>query len=194
MNSEKKFNISYLTLLRRFHDEQGFSLVELMIVIGIIGILTLVVVPSFSLLVPNYKLKAAARDLYSNFQKAKITAIKTNNDVVISFNVAANSYMIFIDDGGTTGTAGDDTQNGDEFILMNITFPDEVILDSANFSFGSTTPGFTPKGLPLRSRIGNVQLRNTNNRWYRITLSLAGGLRLQIGTDSNSDGVGDSWS
>jgi type IV fimbrial biogenesis protein FimT len=157
----------------------GFSLVELMVVIGILSIMAAIAVPNFISWLPDMRLKSAARDLYSNFQRAKIVAVKNNTNVVVSFNVGADRYVIFVDDGGTTGTANDDTQNGDEQILTNVTLPADVNLQGVNFSLASTTPGFTPAALPLKSRIGNVVLDNANGRLYKITLSIAGGLKLE---------------
>jgi type IV fimbrial biogenesis protein FimT len=160
--------------------DRGFTVTEIMIVLVIMGILMAIAIPNFSQWAANYRLKAAARDVYTNFQKARIEAIKTNSNVVVSFTVAAGSYEVFVDNGGTTGigTAGDDVRNGDEKILATVNMPADVILDSVNFSSGSTTPGFTSRGLPLSSRIGNVRLRNANNEWYQVNLSMAGGLTL----------------
>jgi len=160
-------------------NSHGFTTIELIVVIAIMGVLMAIAIPNFSQWTTNYRLKAAAREIYTNFQKARMEAIKTNSDVVVSFNVGAETYQVFVDNGGTTGTAGDDTQNGDERILTTVTMPASVVLDSVNFSLGSLTPGFTARGLPLKSRIGNVKLRNDNNESYQIKLSSAGGLKLE---------------
>ena len=51
----------------RFTDEQGFSLVELMVVIGIITLCVLVGIPAYNTTIrPTADLKAAARRLYSD--------------------------------------------------------------------------------------------------------------------------------
>jgi len=56
----------------------GFTLIELVVVIAVLGILTAVGVPNFLSWLPKYRLKTAARDLYSNMQLAKLSAIKNN--------------------------------------------------------------------------------------------------------------------
>lgn len=164
-----------------------------MVVIGIMAILMSVGIPAFSSWAQNYRLKAASRDIYSNFQRARLEAIKSNCNVVVAFNAAAGRYQVFIDNGGTTGTANDDTLNGDELIINTVSMPSQVTIAGVNFSGGSTTPGFTGRGLPISDRVGNVQLTNANGRWYKITLNFAGGLRLEVGKDTNGDGVADDW-
>jgi len=180
MRFTKKFNMKYFGQVTKLHrNSHGFTTIELIMVIAIMGVLMAIAIPNFSQWIANYRLKAATREIYSNFQKARIEAIKTNSNIVVSFNLGAGTYQVFVDNGGTTGTASDDTQNGDERILATVTMPAGVVLDSVNFSFGSTTPGFTPRGLPLSSRIGNVRVRNVNNELYQVTLSLAGGVTLE---------------
>ena len=72
----------------------GFSLVELMVVIAILGIIAAATVPSVMSWQTNQRCKAAARDIYSNFQQAKVTAIKTNRNCAVTFNqpVAGTTY------------------------------------------------------------------------------------------------------
>ena len=58
------------------NNTNGFTMAELVISLCIITLLAGVSVPIFTTVIPDYKLKSAARDLYSNFRKAKRQAIK----------------------------------------------------------------------------------------------------------------------
>ena len=44
--------------------KSGFTLIELIIVIGMISLLTSIAIPAVMKWLPNYRLKAAVRDLY----------------------------------------------------------------------------------------------------------------------------------
>lgn len=88
-------------------------MIELLIAIGVISILTAVSLPGITTWRHNAHLKSAARDLYSNLQKAKLNAVKTNREYAIVFNTASNSYTLVNsgpdgDYDGPLGTEKDD--------------------------------------------------------------------------------------
>ena len=62
--------------MRKFLRQAGFSLAELMITMSVVAILAGIGAPNISYWMENYRLKAAARELYSEIQLAKIKAIK----------------------------------------------------------------------------------------------------------------------
>jgi prepilin-type N-terminal cleavage/methylation domain-containing protein len=87
--------------LKKRAPRDGFSLVELMIIMVILGIIAAIGIPGFMKWLPDYHLKSAARDLRASFQLARITAIKTGNNCTIAFNQPVGSdtydYVVFED-------------------------------------------------------------------------------------------------
>ena len=72
------------------HGQAGFTLVELIMVTVVIGVLAAIALPNIIDWLPNYRLKAAARDLVSNMQKARMEAVRGNKDVVVTFDSSVN--------------------------------------------------------------------------------------------------------
>jgi prepilin-type N-terminal cleavage/methylation domain-containing protein len=72
----------------------GFTLTEIVIVIAVLGLLAAVGVPSYLRYVPKYRLRSAARDLYSNLNLAKMAAIKTNQKSRVNYRVNPDQYTV----------------------------------------------------------------------------------------------------
>lgn len=79
----------------------GFTLVELLVVIVILAIVAIIAIPTFSRWLPNYRLRVAARDVFSNFQHARLTAVKRHALCAITFNQAVGGtvydYVVYVD-------------------------------------------------------------------------------------------------
>jgi len=182
---------------RHLFDHQGFSVIELAVVVGIIVALAVLSAPVMSGYNPTYNSKKAAREIVSQMQLARIHAIKNRvNTVVVfypeSFTPAdqANSYLIYED------TDSDWIQDSDEnVILQRIYMPPKVNLISATFTSngsGEATEtfscGFDSQGLAARATgsvvyvTGDVQLKNSKNQTRTISLNPFGKTKISMGS------------
>lgn len=66
-------------------NEQGFSLVELFTVIGIIAVLSGIAYPVIASLIPGARLRASGQEVYRALQTARTEAIKLNRKVTVDF-------------------------------------------------------------------------------------------------------------
>lgn len=72
----------------------GFTLIEAVIVLAMIGILSAISVISMSQWLPGYRLKSAAQDLFNNMHYARSQAITENRPWVVDFIEANQTYEI----------------------------------------------------------------------------------------------------
>ncbi len=172
----------HLTQTKR---KAGFTLVELMIAVAIIGIMAAVATPAFIAWLPNYRLKSAARDLYSALQNARLLAVKNNTTVQVVFGPAANpnSYLIDLNGNGVVDLSGEYQVNlsgygggvqfafpaglvdwGGAAVAQSITFPGGICTYNSNGTSG----------------VGTVYLVNVQQHIvYAITTVTSGAAKLR---------------
>lgn len=170
--------------------ESGFSLMELVVVMAVLATLAAIAIPAFAGWLPNFRLKNAARDVASNLQLARLTAVKKNVTCPIAFNQIIGGdlfdYIIFED---ANGNLEYDTG---ETIVTQVLWDNygNVLFDSAqgggdgvtfwDNALGCPAIAFLPNGLPADgsplepSAGGTVFLKNTKNKSSSVVLSPVG--------------------
>ena len=73
-------------MMNKKPQQNGVTLIELMVVIAILGVVSAVTVPNLVGYVPNWRLKRAATDLTGNLNMARTTAIKESRDCAVAFS------------------------------------------------------------------------------------------------------------
>lgn len=118
--------------------QSGFTMLELLIAVAIVGITAGLAMPDLISFMSNYRLKSAASQLYSDMQHTKINAIKQSKDWAIVFDADTKKYYICSDKGGDDSWALN--QNT---IEKEVTLPDK---SGVSFGHGSASKDATDDG------------------------------------------------
>jgi type IV fimbrial biogenesis protein FimT len=119
----------------QMNKRAGFSLLELMVVIVIIGILAAVTVPNMGGWLGKRDLDSISRQIYSDFQRARSEAISRGRTVTIQINKGAGWYEIH----DSTGSQ----------IVTQTTMPNNITIANTTFitvdTSGINSRGFATK-------------------------------------------------
>ncbi len=151
------------------HRSQGFTLVELMIAIAVLGILLALAVPSFQGLIASSRLTAATNDMVSALAQARSNAIKTGNRITLcpssngtscaSSGTWEQGWISFIDTDRTGTSAAVDT--GETVLTSNQAMPTGIIING-NLTYVSFSADGMPKTLTGGIGAGTMRVCNTS--------------------------------
>ena len=133
----------------------GFSFIEVMTVIAIIGIVAGIVLPNVVGWLPKYRLRSGAEEIQSTLQLARLSAIKQNTDATVTFDTSNQTFEASIS--GQTIKSG---KMPSGIIIESVTSPgSQVEFDSRGLANGST---------------GNIQVKNDQGGTMTITVNIVG--------------------
>jgi Tfp pilus assembly protein FimT len=139
-----------------------------MIALAVIAILAAVAIPNYLGWLPKRHLQSSAVDVQAAINLAKLTAIRENTDVVLTFNPAGNDYLAFID------TDEDGSQDAGERTIRHKEMSPGIDLDSTNFASDKLT--FDSMGLADAS--GDITLKNRRDENKIVNVTITGMSRI----------------
>ena len=154
--------------------DSGFTLIEVMVVIGVIAILAALAVPNFNRWMPKRRLSAASQDILSAMQYTRSRALRDNASVGLLFDDVNDTYSVFVDN-GAGANAGNAIQDGDEPTIRSGQMPTGI--DLVDTTLTDDEVFFDSRGL-LNNAGGIVNLRNTLNKTKAIEIIRTGNSRI----------------
>jgi type IV fimbrial biogenesis protein FimT len=137
----------------------GFSLLELMLVIGILGVMATLAIPGFGYLSANTKVKSASTELYLAMIRARSEAVKRNRAVAVSANAAGwqGGWRIIVD--GNNDGDYVDTPTNDRIVLEQGTLKGVTVTEAG----GATSVVYRPTGrLPSGAAVPQFNIVSDN--------------------------------
>lgn len=171
----------------RLPSPKGFTLIELMVAIAILGILVTLAAPSFNSFIDKYRVKRAADTVSAFLINTKSEAIKRNTAVSAVFNTAGATWCV-----GMTTTATCDCTAANACLIDGT---ERVVRgsDYRNVALAVTATDSTFTFKPLRGTTadvaGNAEVTSADGLKVRVVVKNTTG-RIRLCSPSGSGNIG----
>ncbi len=147
------------------HKTDGFSLLELLVVLAIVAVVSVIVAPNFISWRSNASLRGAAGNLKGDLELSKAKAVRERTPVTVTF-LATHYQVTYTDRDGNLKT------------LRNRKLPGGVRVDlnNTNFAAMGDQTEFNDRGLP---QAGSAVLVNKKGEQKTIVVSPLGRIRIK---------------
>ena len=140
----------------------GFSLVEIVVALALMGIVLAFALPGWSKLLPSYHLGSAARQIQSELHNIKMRAAAENVPFQLAYADASAVYTI----------------QRDLSPVVTKPLSEGIVITKAG------TVSFSPRGTASANR---VRLRNQSGQCKQVVISPTGRVRICTPSDCNLD-------
>lgn len=175
--------------MKKYNDD-GFTLVEVIIAVAIVGVLVSMAMPSFSKMLERNRLKAAVESLKSDMQVARAEAIKRSQDIIVTRKVGNDGawcYGYNVDD--PDGNGIDDPCDCLQTATTAIDFCALKIISGNNFVQTNLLSPVVKTTFSFRRGTANASKTCFSTANYKIKVKVSSGGRVTLCTHSDTTAV-----
>ena len=144
-------------MLGRKNHQSGFTLIEMMIAVAIVGIAAALAIPDIGVWLARYQLKQAMTEIAGDLNLAKLVAMNRNRQATVTIQMAGSLVQV-------SGISGG----------MEI-FPSQPLMSRVNgLPGGTATVNFSSMGLSTVTAPQTIQLQNEKGLIYSLSVLPSG--------------------
>jgi type IV fimbrial biogenesis protein FimT len=145
-------------MLGRKHHESGFTLIELMIVVAIIGIASALAIPNYMAWKTQHDLREAVSEFSSDLNLSRVVAMNRNRQATVTIQVLGSGHI------GIDAIAGGAPIFSTQTLNGNVT----------GLPGGTTNVAFSSLGLSTATANQVIQIVNTAGLVYSVSVMPSG--------------------
>jgi len=160
---------------------KGYSFIEVIIILGIIGIIASIAISSYSNSISTTHLKNTANQIYSDLKLAKSEALKQNKTIFVSFSGNNTNWCYGVNEDSPCNC--NEKNSCQLYDVEKVVSSDElnnIQLQKAKFAGGGTSTAFDPnRGFAIGNgvRNGSIWLKANNDNQVAIIINRMGRVR-----------------